>query len=89
VKQVKPCQGTIQVYLDNKTGSCVIEDQGRGIPITPADNHPDIPTLNAVFERDNMGSKGNKSGIEQVGYNIKQWVLTVREPSLLLLVVSI
>ena len=61
----------IQVYLDNKTGSCVIEDQGRGIPITPADNHPDIPTLNAVFERDNMGSKGNKSGIEQVGYNIK------------------
>lgn len=59
----------ITVDIDNETGECVISDQGRGIPLAPAKNHPDLPTFCAVFERDNMGSKGNKSGIEEKGYS--------------------
>lgn len=59
----------IWVDIDNTTGECSISDQGRGLPITPAKNHPELPTFCSVFEKDNMGSKGNKSGIEVKGYS--------------------
>lgn len=62
----------VGVYINNDDGTVAISDQGRGAPLEPSQNHPEVPTAVAIFQEDNMGSKGTKAGktVEQEGDTI-------------------
>lgn len=61
----------ISLYLNQKTGVCQIADQGRGITMNMSKTYPNLTVLNALFEKDNTGSKGTKAGITNKGYSSK------------------
>ena len=58
----------IYVYLNPKTGDCVVSDQGRGVEMKMNETYPDLYTLNALFEQDNTGGKGRRMGVDNTGY---------------------
>lgn len=60
----------IKISINQKEGICIIEDQGRGLTIEMNEKHQ-LPTCCAVYERDNTGSKGRKSGATNKGYTSK------------------
>lgn len=58
----------IHVSLDQNTGVCTVMDHGRGITIEKHEKYDFMPTVVALFERDNTGSKGVKAGVTKKGY---------------------
>lgn len=59
---------TIKVVLNQKEGTCFIEDHGRGITTEPHEKYDGLSTVVAAYERDNAGSKGKKAGVTKKGY---------------------
>lgn len=57
----------IKIKINQLEGTCEIEDQGRGIPIEMNDKYG-LPTVCCIYEKDNTGGKGNKSGVTNKGY---------------------